>query len=471
MVVFEGVPDISAMADLYQSSLLEPTAPPEYLLQRRATKNSPKVVSGKESNDKEKTPASSTSSRTGHSLTPLFNYFTKRRKINNNNNNNNNNDNKFSHDHSSQAAVTLRDNSHSRQVVSGGKRFAFFRSKQTSEPPSVRDSTEGTAASERKDTASSQKSQFDTKQPESLEPQAKDEMEVLCHGLMEKTESFSKKCLLSHSGHETDSDSESVVSEKRSNQMQFDETDKCAGVSVMQEQLNSINLKRCMDATMPQSIGSTTLPAHSESLSIPPVIEEIEEASVDEPPVIEVILPQREPAVKSSSGIQPMQSMDGNISVHNNVKKRRKLRHILRHFLNMNSSFVKEDKQRLVEDEEEDDEEEEHEMVETAIDEQECQGDNTCPVSKTPLTQDGTDAVTPEKKRQPGTKGHCRGWGHRVRRSLGRGCHYLGLSVLNITNYIVAEATFMGSVNTSRNYDWDYIYNTNEYGVKDYMYD
>ena len=68
-------------------------------------------------------------------------------------------------------------------------------------------------------------------------------------------------------------------------------------------------------------------------------------------------------------------------------------------------------------------------------------------------------------------QGHCRGWGHRVRRSLGRGCHYLGLSVLNITNYIVAEATFMDSLNPSRNYNWDYIYTTNEYGVKDYMYD
>ncbi|KAK8400326.1 hypothetical protein O3P69_003196 [Scylla paramamosain] len=456
------------MADLYQSSLLEPTAPPEHLLHSPATKKPPKVVSGKENNGKEKTPASSTSSRPGHSLTPLLNYFTKRRKINNNNNNNNNNNSKFSRDHSSKETETRGNGSHSKEIESGGKRFAFFRGKQTSELSPVKESVEATAASEKKDTTLSQDPQFDAKQPESLEPQARDEMEVLCHGLIEKTESFSKKCLLSHSGHETDSDTESVVAEKHSNKTRSDEAD----MSERQEQLNNINLKRCMDATMPQSIGSTTtLPAHSESLSIPPVIEEIEEGSVDEPPVIEVILPQREPPVKSSSGIQPMQSVDGNVDVHNNVKKRRKLRHILRHFLSMNSSFVKEDKQRLVEDEEEDDEEEEHEMVETAIDEQECQGDNTCPVSKTPLTQDDTDAVTTDKKRQPGTKGHCRGWGHRVRRSLGRGCHYLGLSVLNITNYIVAEATFMGSVNPSRNYDWDYIYSTNEYGVKDYMYD
>ena len=300
--------------------------------------------------------------------------------------------------------MTRGNTSHSKEAESGGKRFAFFRGKQISEPPSVKDSTEATAASEKKDATLSQQPQSDAKQTENLDPQAKDEMEVLCHGLMEKPESISKKCLLSHSSHETDSDSESVVAEKHSSQRRSDETDKFADVFTMQEQLNSINLKRCMDATMPQSIGSTTLPAHSESLSIPPVIEEIEEGSVDEPPVIEVILPQREPTVKSSSGIQPMQSVDGNVSVHNNVKKRRKLRHILRHFLSMNSSFVKEDKQRLVEDEEEDDEEEEHEMVETAIDEQECQGDNTCPVSKTPLPQDATDTVTPEKKRQPGTK-------------------------------------------------------------------
>lgn len=59
-------------------------------------------------------------------------------------------------------------------------------------------------------------------------------------------------------------------------------------------------------------------------------------------------------------------------------------------------------------------------------------------------------------------------WGRRVRRSLGRGCHYLGLGVLSITNYI-PEEVFMGPVVPGKNYDRDYVYTCGEYVIPEYM--
>lgn len=60
------------------------------------------------------------------------------------------------------------------------------------------------------------------------------------------------------------------------------------------------------------------------------------------------------------------------------------------------------------------------------------------------------------------------GWGRRVRRSLGLGCHYLGLGVLSITNYI-PEAFFMGPMMPRKNYDGEYIYTSSDYVVPEYM--
>lgn len=65
-------------------------------------------------------------------------------------------------------------------------------------------------------------------------------------------------------------------------------------------------------------------------------------------------------------------------------------------------------------------------------------------------------------------QGLCLGWGRRVRRSLGLGCHYLGLGVLSITNYF-PEDVFMGPVVPRKNYDSEYIYISNEYVIPEYI--
>lgn len=399
------------MSDLCQSSLCEPTTPRENLLQRATKKKQAKVVREENLNGEKQVSGSTTaSSRPSHSFVPFLEYFTQRRKINNNNN-----CNKFSHERRSKASEARDGDTHASAQRCGGK-FSFFRSKRSSHS-SARESAS------KKETSQFQDRITDVKESERSSPQAKDEKEVLCHGLLTKTDSLGHTCLLSHPGSETNSSSESGAHRNSKNEvsdlfktvgssggeMQSNKNEvgskneKFVDSSGLQEQMNSINLKRCKDAVMPHSINSpVTLPAHSESLSIPPVIEETEEGNADEPHVIEVFLPHRELPAKDPPTVVFVPSSCDIPETHGSTKKRNKLRHILRRLLTMNGSFMKEDKQWLV-DEEEDDEEEQV-MTETDIDGEEAEADQKCGAAKTPSTQDNTEAVTPEKKRGPGTK-------------------------------------------------------------------
>lgn len=395
------------MADLHQSSLYEPTAPQENLLRRVIQKKKAKIAGEQNRSDKKQVSAStSTPSRPG--LPPFLEYFAQRRKTNNNNNNN-----KCSHEHLSKASGPQDSGSHSPAPKSSAK-FRIFRSKHKSDSPV------GQSPSEKE--ASRPQDQVDDGEVSgNLTTEVKSETEVLCHGLLTKPNSLGQERLLSHPASEADLSVESEAHKNRSNELgcrlealgksggeiQSNETstfEKFLNSSELQEQMNSINLKRCKDAVMPHSVySSVTLPAHSESLSIPPVIEETEEGNADEPHVIEVFLPQREPPSKEPpTGVFEPSSCDSP-GKPGSTKKRNKLRHILRHLLTMNGRFRKEDKQWLVEEEEEDDEEEQV-MTETNVDGEGVEPDQKCAASGTPSAQDDTEAVTPEKKRRPGTK-------------------------------------------------------------------
>lgn len=401
------------MSDLCQSSLFEPTAPSENLLRRATNKKQPKIVDEKKHDDKKQVSASpTTSSRTSHSLVSFLDYFALRRKINNNNNNN-----KFNHEHLSKVSES-QDGGSLSPAGRGSTMLSFFRSKQSSDPP-VRKSVSD------KETLQSDGQVDDANESGSLRFQAKGETGVLCHGLLTKTEDIvSQKGLLSHSDPDIDSPSEQRAHENGSNELsnsleavgkpggempsigkeETSKNEKFEDSSELQEQMNSINLKRCKDAVMPHSFhSSVTLPAHSESLSIPPVIEEAEEHNADEPRVIEVFLPQREPPAKEPANAVFVPSSCDVPGTQGNTRKRNKLRHILRRLLNMNGSFRKEDKQWLVEEEEED-EEEEQVVAETNVDGEKFEAELKCAASRTPSTQEDTEAVTPEKKRRPGAK-------------------------------------------------------------------
>lgn len=399
------------MSDLYQSSLFEPTAPQENLLVRVTKKKQPKIVAEQNHKDKKQVSASTTtSSRPNHSLVAFLAYFTQRRKINNNNNNN-----KFNHEHLSKVSEAQGGGAHA-PAPRGSTMFSLFRGKHNS------DSSERKSPPE-EETSESQDQVADAKEPDSLRPQAKGDTEVLCQGLLAKTDSLGQKCLLSQ-GSETDSPLAPEPRKHRNNELgDFLETvgnnggearsnenetsskyEKFVDSSDLQEQMNSINLKRCKDAVMPHSIHSSVAhPAHSESLSIPPVIEETEEGNADEPHVIEVFLPQREPSVQESPNRVFVPSSCDIPGTQGSTRKRNKLRHILRRLLSVNGRLRKEDKQWLVDEEEEDDEEEQV-MAETNVDGDDAEEDQKCAASRTTSTEDDTQGVTPEKKRRPGTK-------------------------------------------------------------------
>lgn len=399
------------MSDLYQSTLFEPSAPQENLLVRTTKKKQSKIVAAQNHKDKKQVSASTTtSSRPSHSLVAFLAYFTQRRKINNNNNNN-----KFNHEHLSKVSEA-KDGSTNSPTQRGGTMFSLFRGKHNS------DSSERKSPPE-EETSESQHQLAVAKELNSLSPQTKGDTEVLCHGLLAKTDSQGQKCLLSQSS-ENDLPMASEARKHKNNELgdlletvgknggearpNENETsskyEKFVGSSDLQEQMNSINLKRCKDAVMPHSIHSSVAhPAHSESLSIPPVIEETEEGNADEPHVIEVFLPQRESSVQEPPNRVFVQSSCDIPGTQGSTRKRNKLRHILRRLLSVNGRLRKEDKQWLVDEEEEDDEEEQV-VAETNIDRDNAEEDQKCAASRTTSAKEDTQGVTPEKRRRPGMK-------------------------------------------------------------------
>lgn len=399
------------MSDLFQSNMYEPTAPRENLLRRAIKKKEAKIIAVQNHKDKKQVSTSNTtSSRQSHTLVPFLAYFTQRRKINNNNNNN-----KFNHEHLSKVSESQEGDSQP-PAPRGSTMFGLFRGKHNS------DSSDNKATPE-KDSSESQDQVDDTKEPCSVKPEAKGDTEVPCQGLLTKPDSLGQNCLLSQDP-ETDPPLAAEARKQKSNELNdlletvgknrgdtrsneneiSSKYEKFVDSSDLQEQMNSINLKRCKDAVMPHSISSSVShPAHSESLSIPPVIEETEEGGADEPHVIEVFLPQREPPSQEPPNIVFVPSSRDIPTTQGRTKRRNKLRHLLRRLLTMNGSFRKEDKQWLVE-EEDDEDEEEQVMAETNVDGGDGEEDQKCEASRTTSAEDDTQDTSPEKKRRPGTK-------------------------------------------------------------------
>lgn len=243
-------------------------------------------------------------------------------------------------------------------------------------------------------------------------------------------------------------------------------------VSDIQEQFTKLNLKRCSKDPASQSNGSCDSVA-SNSLHEPPCHHsdtanpELGQGNSPQPEpevtgpevlgvssVIDILVTPPDALSKPSSESVLLAFREEN-EMRRNFNKRKKLIRLLRYIFKIKwkRQGTTEDKQVLVQEEILDEEEDS------------C-GQGVAHVRhrmKRPLSCHAADqtkgAAPPKKRRRPRKKNVSRAV-RRVRRSMGRGCRYIGHGLANMTS-LVPEAAYMSPVSPSKNYDSDYI--TSEY--------
>ncbi|KAG7167684.1 uncharacterized protein LOC121868066 [Homarus americanus] len=141
------------------------------------------------------------------------------------------------------------------------------------------------------------------------------------------------------------------------------------------------------------------------------------------------------------------------------LNKRKKINHLFRYVweLKWRGNSKKEDKQLLVE---EDVMGEEDDPVQGGV---QVHHNKTRPLSECTTIQVNVAAAA-KKRRRPRKKNVFRA-GCRLRHSLGRGCHYIGHGLVNMTSTF-PEASFMGPVTPTRGYECEFI--SSDYVTTDY---